>query len=236
MNAQHNMTTPAITIIHPTRNRPEQAAKTHNHWVSNAVFPTQIEYLFAVDYDDNTANRINVPASEAKYIMGHNRSAIQAINNAARVSKGRIIVVVSDDFRCEYGWDKILLKFTEGKTDFLLKTYDGYNGSPWLITLPIMDRVYYNRFGYVYQPEYMHMWADTEMTAVGHMLGRVINCDDQLKFIHDHYTTGRTAKDEVNERNDSTWNQGKNLFAMRHEQNFYIQNPVCTFPKSMFGI
>ncbi len=136
-----------------------------------------------------------------------------------------MIIVVSDDFDCPDNWAEKLMTAVEGKKDFLVKTKDGIQ--PTLITLPIMDREYYNRFGYVYEPGYKHMFCDQEMTAVGMMLGKVINLD--LEFTHNHYSTGKFKKDAVSVKNDSTWNQGKKHFNERLKTNFGIENPVIPY-------
>jgi hypothetical protein len=109
--------------------------------------------------------------------------------------------------------------------------------SNWLITLPIMDRAYYNRFGYIYHPDYKHMWSDTEMTTVGHMLGKIVDLQNSnAVFKHRHYTINEMQKDAVNEKNDATWNQGKSLFLERFDRDFDLraEQIVLRFPKEKF--
>jgi hypothetical protein len=88
-----------------------------------------------------------------------------------------------------------------------------------------MDRTYYNRFGYIYYPEYRHMFCDTEMSHVGALLGRTITSN--IVFPHRHYTTGAMKRDAVNVRNDSTWTQGEQLYIERVKTNFGIENPCA---------
>jgi len=204
-----------ITLIHPSRGRPKQAYETMQNWLSKA--DTNPEYILSIDKSDNST-----------YIGGvrhDNRSAIDAINNAAKLAQGGLFIVCSDDFDCPNHWDTLLLAELEGKQDFLVKTYDGIQ--PTLITLPIMDRVYYERFGYVYHPDYLHMHADEELTIVGHMLGRVIKSD--LIFPHNHYSTKRTRKDAINIKNDATFPQGERTLARRLINNFGIENPLIKY-------
>lgn len=150
-------------------------------------------------------------------LFSDNHSAIEAINNAAKVAKGDLLIVVSDDFSCPEHWDTQLLKYLKDKSDFVVKTYDGLQ--PWIITLPIMDRVYYERFGYIYHPEYKHMFCDTEMTHVGDLLGKTIEIP--MIFNHRHYSQpGGITKDAISVKNDSTWNQGEKLYLERMMRNF----------------
>lgn len=219
--------TPHITIIHPSRSRPEMAIYTYARWKGMSSNPSNIEYLMSIDNSDPYIDEYMewYPCA----LIGNNSSAIEAINVAAEQAKGNLLIVVSDDFDCPMHWDKLLLDALEGKEDFVVKTDDG--AQPWIITLPIMDRKYYHRFGYVYNPDYKHMFADTEMTHVGAMLGKTINLP--IKFEHRHYTTGAMQKDAINEKNDATWNQGEALYLERLKRNFDLDPKEIVNPASV---
>jgi hypothetical protein len=216
-----------ISIIHPSRGRPEQAIKTFRKWYYLAEDRYHgLEYILSVDYDDPCQqeyyNLLSQNKEAVTLLILQNESAIDAINNAAKRCTGDIIIIVSDDFDCIGDWDNLLRKELEGKSDFVLKTKDGIQKT--LVTLPIMDRVYYERYGYVYHPDYKHLFCDQELTAVAEMTGKLIYSD--LVFLHNHYTTGKTQMDAINEKNDLTWNQGQALFNERLKSNFEIINPV----------
>ena len=215
-----------INIIHPSRSRPEQAAATAKAWLSSAKDMVNVDYYISLDKDDPTHDRYcELFHPIAMKTVNENRSAIDAINNAARWARchgAELFIIVSDDFNTPpFHWDAMLLEALEGKEDFLVKTQDGCQ--PWIITLPIMDRKYYERFGYVYNPDYYHMFADTEMTHVGHLLGKVITLDMVIK--HNHYTQRNgQPKDAINEKNDKTWAQGEKLYIERFLRNFDLPN------------
>ena len=229
-----NMVT-SISIIHPSRNRPEMASEVAKKWISMASKEYPFEYILSIDSSDSKKDKYmsafaklveeqfqgkwSYDKKSISIIIRDNKSAIQAINNAASQSKYDLLIVISDDFDCFENWDKYLIENLREKEDFIVKTDDGLQ--PTLITLPIMDRKYYNRFGYVYYPEYLHMFCDTEMTDVGHILGKVIALKDK-QFTHKHYIAGYMQKDEINEKNDATWNQGETLYNERKKHNFYI--------------
>lgn len=210
-----------ISIIHPSRSRPQQAYKTARKWLDN--IGADCEYILSIDKDDPQLSeyykRFHVPEmfrNEGIIYENNNRSAIDAINNAAKVATGNILIVISDDFDCPPLWGKQLLDLTQGKEDWILKTYDGIQ--PRLITLPIMDRKYFNRFGYIYFPEYKHTFADKELTEVGHILGRVLQAN--MQFLHKHYSVTDGIRDEVSVRADATVEQGKKLYHERRAINF----------------
>lgn len=206
-----------ISIIHPTRHRITQALDTQAKWLLNADNP--VEYIFSFDSDDDT-----IP-SWVQGLRNPNKTAIQAINVAAKEAKGDLFIVVSDDFACLPHWDTLLKRQLEGKSDFVVKTRDGIQKV--LVTLPIVDRVWYERYGYVYNPEYLHMSADTELTAVAIMTGKLIYSD--LLFEHLHYSAGLSPKDAINEKNDKTYEQGDVVLAKHLLNNFGIKNPVMQY-------
>jgi hypothetical protein len=215
------------------------ARETVNHWLEKADNKSLIEYWLSCDSDDSQLQEyLNITRDfniRGKFSV--NRSAIEAINKVAPMTRGNLLIVVSDDFHAFDGWDSFLLENLKGQSDYLVKTSDGYMDNKWLITLPIMDKDYYNRFGYIYNPEYLHMFSDTEMTCVGNMLGKVIDLQNpNAVFQHRHYSINLMAKDAINEKNDATWYQGKEVFLKRHENNFGlpVEALVMTYPREMF--
>lgn len=216
-----------ITLIHPSRSRASIAEETAKLWLGNADKPENIEYIICLDTSDPKGSDYGNYFRDKKFIkcIKDNKSAIQAINEGANMSTGDLLIVVSDDFECEKSWDTRLIEALEGKEDFLVKTPDGIQKT--LITLPMMDRKYYERFGYIYHSGYVHMYSDEEMTIVGHMLGKVITLD--IPFIHNHYSTGRFEKDSINKKNDASYGQGKRFIEERKKKNFGIKNPVMRF-------
>jgi hypothetical protein len=221
-----------LSVIYPSRGRAKICKQTLDKWMDAARKPEKIEWILSIDQDDPTLNEyIALCPSEHVFIeINRNRSAIDAINIAALVSTNELLVVISDDFLPFQNWEYWLIDQLHDYEDFIVKTQDGLQ--PTLITLPIMDRKYferfvYNEYNYIYFPEYKHMFSDQEMTAVGHMLGKVITLD--LKFEHLHYTTGKSPKDVINIKNDSTWQQGEALFNERLKTNFGIENPVIPY-------
>lgn len=210
-----------ISLIHPSRQRPQLAHKASLHWLSRVWEDDNVEYILSVDSSDPALEEYQKLFEPQYLLISDNTSAIEAINTAAKKATGDLFVVMSDDFECPPYWDRELLKYLKDERDFLVKTDDGCQ--PWIITLPIMDRKYYNRFNYVYNSNYSHMFADTEMSHVGNLLGRVITLP--LRFPHLHYTqkTGY-PKDAVNQKNDNTWDQGEKVYLERFKVNFGLKD------------
>lgn len=212
-----------ILIVHPSKGRAKMACETAKKWIENAS--TFIDYCMVVESDEMEVYFDELESQEItgyiRLIDGNFGTAINAINSVCEThfKENHLLCVVSDDFSCCYMWNELLLSQIKGKSDFLVKTLDGIQKT--LVTLPIMDYLYYKRFGYVYFGGFRHMFSDQEMTAVAHLLGKVIEVP--LLFEHLHYTTGAMKMDKVNERNNSTWQQGERLFNERLKSNFGLK-------------
>lgn len=231
-----------ITLIHPSRSRPVHAYQTIDKWMSNAKNANKIEYILVLDDDDpllhlysqvlvgKYENRIKIivqPKKRKWYQKKSNLNAITGINIGGYMALGNLMIAISDDFSCPQYWDKQLLFYTDGLKDIVVKTEDG-SGNDWLCTLPIVDKAWFNRFGYIYNPMYKHMFADTELSSVAEMTGRLIKLP--IYFEHQHYMHGKGTMDKVNEKNNSTWAQGEAVYLKRIFQNFGLTKAQIVQP------
>lgn len=210
-----------ISLLHPSRGRPQRAIETFLNWKGKSSGAHKIEHIISIDTDDSEHDNYKAKywGEFTKIIGGNNGCAVTATNGAAALSTGDILVMLSDDFECPQDWDKLIVEafLSAYENGNVLKTYDGIQ--KWIVTLAIMDRSYYLRHGYFYYPEYKHMFCDTEMTHKAELEGRLIVRND-LIFPHNHYTHGGAKKDATNEKADKTWNQGEALYLRRVKENF----------------
>lgn len=215
-----------ITIIHPSKGRPELAYNAAKNFLTNAK-QYGIRYFLSLDSDDATSEQYHSYFDKLKTEIGNkhlvntnidiNYSCIEAINRVAKKIHFDILVVISDDFQCSEGWDVQIMDAVKDKTNFVLKTNDGNEG--WIVTFPVMDYAYYKGQGYVYNPAYKHMFCDTEMTHVADITGRLIVRND----IVIPHKTAITNCDSLNQRNNKTWEQGKAVYLSRVKCNFNLQ-------------
>lgn len=216
-----------ISLLHPSWKRPALARKCYDEWMGKADNPKDIEYILCLSEKDAKKNEyfqsfnLNAPSGElipiSVHVMADNGLVKQA-NYASEKSHGNLLIAISDDFVCPDHWDTILLTALEGKSDYVVKTQDGLQ--PFIMTLPMMDRAFYNRLGYIYHPDYNHMYGDEELAMVGKMLNRTIVLPDY--FRHEHYSTGKNPKDEVNAKNDSFMMIDKETYLRRKAANFDV--------------
>jgi glycosyltransferase involved in cell wall biosynthesis len=219
-----------ISIIHPSRGRPQRSAQTMSDWLTRAGM--EVELIVSVDDDDPEKQEYIRLHGGYTVISNPNRSAVDAVNAGAKAATGDVFIVASDDFACPRNWALILEKHLKGKKDFVFKTFDGVQN--YIVTLPIMDRRYYERFGYIYYPGYLHMFCDCELSHVSDVLRKIIFRNDIL-FRHHHYSVTRSAKDEVSKRADSTWNDGKRLYLQRVREKFGLGKDVDVMALSSEG-
>lgn len=203
-----------ISILHPSFGRPELARKCYDEWMGKADKPEDVEYILCLSSLDESAYG-HFADAHTNVLVGE-RGLVKQVNNAAQLSHGDLLIAVSDDFGCPEHWDTLLLQSLHGESDYIVKTQDGLQ--PFIITLPIMDRVYYERFGYIYHPDFEHMFADQELADVGARLGRTITLP--LVFPHRHYCTGAMKRDATNIANDSKYKRDEQVYLQRKFLNF----------------
>lgn len=209
-----------VTIIHPSRGRPHKSLATICKWIARAG--TAVEVVISLDDNDIELEQYKHQyawrASGITMVVSPNKSTVEAINNAMAIATGDIFIIVSDDTDCPLNWAVKLEAYTKGMRDFVMKTWDGIQKN--MITMPIFDRAYYNRFGYVYNPAYEHLFADAEFSDVAYKLKRVVR-KMGFKFPHNQYAHipgGRP--DEVHLKNERTYATGKALYLSRKKINF----------------
>ena len=201
-----------ISLLHPSRNRALKALVTYDMWINNASKQHEIEHILSLDTDDYDLDRYHTIFRNSRFVVAPNKNLVEATNIGAKECKGDILILLSDDFECYENWDIDIVKAFEGEIGCVLKTFDGVQ--KWIVTLPIMDRAYYEMQGYFYHPEYVHMFCDTEMSHKADIENRLLIRND-IFFNHAHYTTKQSKMDAINIKANSSWAQGQEVY-LRH--------------------
>lgn len=205
-----------FNLIHPSRRRPIKSAETFKKWSDAAEYPQGAIWILSVDYDDDIPAYVDAYQSLTHTlvspVINKNKSSVEAINNGAKhfMAEGDVFIVVSDDTEPCHHWDTKIYEVVKDKTDWILKTQDGIQS--YIITMPVMDRAYFNRTGTIYHPDFVHLFSDTYLTCLADINGRSITSN--LVFPHRHYSHsgGKEGPDQLHKRNDATWQQGEALF------------------------
>ena len=215
-----------ISLIHPSRGRADKAYKTFMHWLICSSMETDFEHILSLDEDDPELNRYKILFTKSKIIINKNRNLVEAANKAGEACSGDIIVLISDDMLCPDNWDNILKEFHKENKYYLLKTFDGVQ--KWIVTLPIMDRMFYENNGYIYHPDYQHMFCDTDLTHKAD-LENCLYMRNDIEFTHAHYPTGKVRKDSINDKADATWNNGEETYLNRCAEKFGLNRNTNLF-------
>jgi hypothetical protein len=200
MNSKH-----FILIKFATRSRPLKFFKGLENIISKAKDKDNFGILVSADIDDKTMWNSNIIQSLIPYvekgyvfiIFGKSKNKIDAINrdidktsSIEKLSKWDILINFSDDmeFLVE-GYDDIIRdKFNElyPDTDGNIYFNDGFTADK-ISTMSIMGRKYYERFNYIYNPEYISLWCDNEYTEVAKILNKITYFPNQI-YVHNHPT------------------------------------------------
>ena len=105
-------------------------------------------------------------------------------------------------------------------TDGVLWFNDGFQKDK-LNTLCILGKKYYERFNYIYYPEYKSTWCDNEFMSVANILGKQTYFDEVI-IKHEHPDWGYGINDDIHNANHKNLNFDRNLYNKRKLINFNL--------------
>jgi hypothetical protein len=220
----------SINLIAASKGRPERMLSVLLNWINNASDKNRISIIISIDDNDEHINNYQdilndiylLHGIRTKLLINDNKNTVEAINRCKAEIDSDLIFLISDDTDCFPKWDNAVEKVIKNwDIPFVVKTDDGIN--PELITMPIFSKSYLDSKEYIYYPEYEHMFCDTELTCVTH-IENVIIFANELKFKHLHYSQGYHEKDMTDEKNQSTFYTGMEIFKRRLKNNFGINS------------
>lgn len=219
-----------ILLKFPTRNRPHKFLSVLKKYIKKAK-TKNISILVSCDSDDESMQQevVKKVLSEYENLEIHysdNKNKIEAVN--ADMDKTNleydIIVLASDDMiPVVDGWDEIVINDMKNHfpdTDGVLWYYDGFKKD--LNTLCILGKKYYERFNYIYHPDYKSFYCDNEFTEVADKL-------EKQKFIehtiihHQNPVWGFGGADELFIKNMKYEDEDKATYQKRKELNFELK-------------
>lgn len=219
-----------LLIKFPTRNRKDKFFKVLDLYYKNLNDSDNTIFLITCDHDDKSMNNENVIEKLKSYknltvVYGNSESKIHAVNrDMEEIKNYDILLLASDDMTpVVKGYDDILrdkMKEYYQDTDGVLWFNDGYQGKK-LNTLCILGKKYYDRFNYIYYPEYKSGWCDNEFMEVSKLLNKCTYFDDVI-IRHEHPDWGFGDRDEIHSLNYRNLSHDKNLYLSRVKINFEL--------------
>jgi tetratricopeptide (TPR) repeat protein len=214
---------PTISIIHPTRGRPQQAALVRKLFLDNAKNPERIEHIFGMEADSEDLGilgRFRHATSPAGQLGQTN--CVAATNAAARASAGDILIYAQDDLAPPpLHWDEAIIEALGGnvKRPAMVKIGDGRRDDD-LICTPCLTRAAVKSLGYasgIYHDGYRSMFADTELTWRAIKNKWVV--PSALVIRHLHAVDGHPAHETTIRSNSvENYRQGYDLFCRRNPE------------------
>ena len=156
-------------------------------------------------------------------VIGKSDSKIHAVNrDIDKIKDWDIVLLASDDMIPQVkGYDQIIIqKMKENypDSDGVLWFNDGYQGDK-LNTLCILGKKYFDRFKYIYFPEYKSTWCDNEFMSVANLLGKQTYFDEII-IKHEHPYWGFGGQDDIHTKNFKDLNHDMEIFNKRKQINF----------------
>ena len=228
-----------ILIKFPTRGRHTKFHQVLEKYIKMANSISNIKIIVSVDNDDKPELYKKLHKC-VEIVVGQPSGKIGAINrDIPDPSTFDILLVASDDMiPVVKGYDDIIRSkmnkyFPDG--DGVLFFNDGYTYFK-LNTLVICGSKYYQRFGYIYCPEYKSLWCDNEFMDQANLLGRQVYFH-QIIIRHEHPANNKqTISDTLYNTNESYYPQDKLVYDSRKIRNYDVSVLICTIPlrKNMF--
>jgi len=190
------------------------------------------KFVITIDNDDEKMNNEKILSRLKKYknleyyVSESKNTKISACNADMDKQDFDIVMLISDDqIPVVDGFDDIIrdkMKEFYQDLDGCLWFNDGYTKNK-LNTLCIIGKKYYDRFGYIYSPEYKSFFCDDEYTEVAKKLNR-ISYFDQAIIKHEHPANNSKIKsDSVYDKSNKDWNTDKKKYKDRKAINFDIR-------------
>ena len=234
---------PTFSILHPTARLPDGWRPAYEQTVKNCDNPELIEYLLCLDQRDAGKLPLRFAPQDLKErfitcISPDRPCSVAAYNAAAPHAQGRIFINAQDDVFFPPHWDTLLLQAIEdhyreqknianieGRTpdertpaerEFVIHVSSGSPRDHELMAPQIMSRARYERYGHIFYPEYLGMYADDELTERAYTDGVVIRAP-HLLFEQRHPAFEKAQWDEVyaHENSSESYRIGAEIIKLR---------------------
>ena len=213
-----------FSLLHPTA-RPAKFMAVADAWAASADNPTQVEYVL-VPERNRGFGLLNglLPFVHSVIVWNTGRPClVDGFNLAAKSSRGDVLVIIADDFFPAPHWDTDLLNVLGSKINEEAVVWASTNGpnDANFIVHPILTRKYYERYGYVFYPEYESAYADNELNDVAIRDGVIIDARKVLKFDHRHWSYRPSVVcDDVYQKQEARVGWSAELFTRRRLAGF----------------
>jgi len=214
-----------ILFKYTTRSRRSNFLRGYDSILNKIVNKEDYHILISVDKDDQSMYPLPVLDGNHTFVVGNSKNKIDAINRDLNEFDydWDILINMSDDMIfTKKGFDDIIRAEFYNDFNQYLHFNDG-NQKCNVCTMHIVGRNYYDRFKYIYHPDYISLWSDVENDIVAKQLGCYKYMGDNLKlFRHLHPAWGLAPQDALSIKTEdrALWVADEMTFNKRKKINF----------------
>jgi len=214
-----------ILLKYTSRSRRSNFLRGYDSILDKIANREDYHVLISVDKDDQSMYPLPVLDGNHTFVVGNSKNKIDAINRDINQFDYDfdILINMSDDMIfTKKGFDDIIRAEFYKDLNQYIHFNDG-NQKDNVCTMHIVGREYYNRFKYIYHPEYISLWCDVENDIVAKQLGCYKYMGDNLKlFRHLHPAWGLAPQDALSIKTEDRvlWIADELTFNKRKRKNF----------------
>ena len=221
-----------LLVKFPSRNRPEKFRSVLDKYIDWKSGKHDIRFVITMDEDDSSMNTKEIrdyldsyikDGVDLVYYYGDSKTKVEACNANLEEEKADVLMLISDDMVLQKkNYDDIVFEnFQVAFPDYDggIKYFDGLR-QDILMTLPVIGWKFYEKLGYIYNPEYTSVYCDTEQTEVLYRMGKLAVND---LFLVKHEWTPEPF-DELHARNENLemYQKDGEIFNKNRINNFYV--------------
>lgn len=214
-----------------TRSRPDKFVSGVENIINLSADKTNFKILVSADTDDKTMYNKDVVSRIKPHIesglveihYGTSKNKIDAINrDMDKSGEWDILVNFSDDMAfVSLGFDDVIRNDMKAYFPNLsgnLHYNDGFQKER-ISTMSIFGRGWYNRFNYIYHPDYKSLFCDEEYTYIAKKLGKMKYIEGII-FKHYHPANIGGVSDAQLKHTESFWDEDRQTLERRAKINF----------------
>ena len=185
------------------------------------------EFLITLNSNDTTMNNNDMRTFMDAYFhldykYGKHQTKIDACNADMDGIDFDILFLISDDMiPIVPGFDNVIVETMKKHfpdMDGALHFDDGFLGKDKTITLSIMGKKLYDKFGYIYHPDYRSFYCDLEFTDEVQRLGKCIYIPEVI--VKHEWSGNSKNKDATYCRNSKLGGPDKATYSRRKKEGF----------------
>lgn len=210
-----------ISILLPSRGRPDNIVRLANSIFETASNPSEIEIIVRLDEDDPKLEQyMDNPPKQTTYFTGPRVVLSELWNECYKRSTGDILMHAGDDivFRTKE-WDRILQeKFNEFEDNIVFVFGD--DGSPHNGTFGthgFIHRKWVETVGYFVPPYFSSDYNDTWLNEVAQKINRHVHIPILTEHMHPDFNKGPVDKTHKDRYERHKKDNVKQIYEDRHE-------------------